>query len=407
MKILHTADWHLGKRLEKVSRFEEQKQVLDEIIEITETAGIDLVLIAGDLFDNFNPASEAAELLYSTLKRLADGGKRPVVAIAGNHDSPDRIEVPDALARECGILFAGYPDTHIREGELCSDNFIVRSEPGFVELKLSKYPYPIRLLLTPYANEYRVKTFLGLENTEEDLRQLLERRWKELADKYCDEEGVNVLISHLYVMKKGEIPPEEPDEEKPILHVGGAQAVYSENIPSQIQYAALGHLHRFQQIDLNPCPVVYSSSPLCYSFSEAGQKKYVVIIDAEPSRKVVYNKIELKSGKPLYRKRFDAVDDALLWLNENPNSLVELTIVSDEYLTADDRKRLMQAHNGIVSLIPEIKNAAFLKQKDHHIDLNKDMDELFCQYFLYKYGQMPNEELVELFKEIRAEQTEE
>ncbi len=66
-------------------------------------------MVSGDLFDTFNPSTEAIELFYKTLKRLTAGGHRPVIAIAGNHDSPDRIEAPDPLARECGIIFAGYP----------------------------------------------------------------------------------------------------------------------------------------------------------------------------------------------------------------------------------------------------------------------------------------------------------
>ena len=407
MKILHTADWHLGKRLEKFSRLEEQKQVLAEIIEIADAQDVDAVFIAGDLFDNFNPSTEAVELLYKTLKRLTNNGKRAVVAIAGNHDSPDRIEAPDPLARECGIIFAGYPDSHVSTCQLESGICVTQSEPGFIELKLPRHSYPLRLLLTPYANEYRLKTFLGIENSEEELRKVLEQRWKELADKYCDNQGVNMLISHLFLMKKGEEPPEEPEDEKPILHVGGAQAIYSENIPSQIQYVALGHLHRFRVIDTLPCPMIYSSSPLCYSFGEAGQEKHVVIIDAAPAKKLNYSKISLKAGKPLYRKKFTGVDEALQWLEENPLSLVEITLETDTYLTAEDRKRLNQAHEGIVTIIPEVKNVNLLHNNTKTIDLNQDMAELFLQFFRHKHGQLPNDELIDLFKEIRAEHTEE
>jgi exonuclease SbcD len=76
--------------------------------------------------------------------------------------------------------------------------------------------------------------------------------------------------------------PEEPADEKPLLHVGGAQAVYTDNIPAQIQYTALGHLHRMHRVGVNPCPVYYSGSPLSYSFGEANQKKYVLLVDAAP-----------------------------------------------------------------------------------------------------------------------------
>ena len=98
MKILHTADWHLGKRLDRFSRLEEQVEVLGEIVKIADENAVDLVLIAGDLFDSFNPSIEATELFYKTLKQLTNNGKRPVIAIAGTHDASDRIDAPYPLA---------------------------------------------------------------------------------------------------------------------------------------------------------------------------------------------------------------------------------------------------------------------------------------------------------------------
>ena len=109
MKILHTADWHIGKRLDRFSRIEEQRAVLAEISAIAAREKVDLCLVAGDLYDTVNPGSEAEELLYRGLTDLSGGGARPVIAIAGNHDSPDRINAPDVLAREQGIILIGYP----------------------------------------------------------------------------------------------------------------------------------------------------------------------------------------------------------------------------------------------------------------------------------------------------------
>jgi len=113
MKILHTSDWHLGKKLGHYSRLEEQINVLDEICTIADEHAADVVVIAGDLFDTYNPPNEAVDLFYSTVKRLSREGKRPVFAIAGNHDSPDRIQTPDPLARECGIIFIGNPQVKV------------------------------------------------------------------------------------------------------------------------------------------------------------------------------------------------------------------------------------------------------------------------------------------------------
>src|SRR5699024_12347514 len=109
MRILHTADWHLGKRLDFYSRIEEQQQVLAEICGIAEKKAVDMVLVAGDLYDTFNPPNDATELLYKTLKKLAKDGKVPFVAIAGNHDSPARVNVADILRRANGIILIGLP----------------------------------------------------------------------------------------------------------------------------------------------------------------------------------------------------------------------------------------------------------------------------------------------------------
>jgi DNA repair protein SbcD/Mre11 len=405
MKLLHTSDWHLGKRLDDFSRMEEQQAVLQEICEIAEREQVDAVLVAGDLFDTFNPPTEAVDLFYKTLKRLAADGKRPVIAIAGNHDSPDRIEAPDPLARECGIIFAGYPNSVIAPFELDAGLKVLQSDEGFLELQLPGTPALLRILHTSYANEYRLKTFLGHENSEEELRTVLQEKWQKLAEQYCDETGVNILVSHLFMVKKGDELPEEPEDEKPILHVGGAQAVYTENIPKQIQYTALGHLHRMHCVDEKPCPVYYGGSPLSYSFAEANQKKYVLIIETEPGELAKVREVELTSGKRLLRKRAKGLEEALQWLGENQDALVELTLVTETFLTAMERRKLNAIHSGIVAIIPEVTDAENLMgSRQEQIDLNQSMEELFIDYFKHEKGQEPGEDLMNLFKEILAEE---
>ena len=408
MKLLHTSDLHLGKRLENLSRFDEQKEVLNEICGIADAEQVDAVIVSGDLFDTYNPSAEAVDLFYRTLKRLANNGKRAVIAIAGNHDSPDRIAAPDPLARECGILFAGYPDVIIPPFELESGLRLIRSEEGFVELHLPGCSDPLRILLTPYANEFRLKAYLGHEDSEEELRKLLNDKWSSLAQKYCDVKGINILISHLFFARKGAALPEEPEDEKPILHVGGAQVIYTENIPPQIQYVALGHLHRKQTIDTNPCPVIYAGSPLSYSFAEADQKKYVVVLNVEPGKIPVISNHELTKAKRLLRKRSESVDEAIEWLLAHQLALIELTMSTDTYLTAEERKSLNNAHNGIISIIPDVKRVDDDQVNFRRaIDLTKGMDELFTDYFRYEKGQEPNQQILSLFKEILAQEGEE
>lgn len=398
MKILHTADWHLGKRLDRFLRLEEQILVMEEIVQIADEQKVELVLIAGDLFDNFNPSVEAIELFYKTLKRLSQNGKRPVIAISGNHDSPSFIDAPDPLARECGIILIGHPKAKVTPFEL--DNFkITNSVEGMIELKLNNHDFPIRILHTAFANEIRLKEYFG-ENKEDALNHVLAENWKNTADEFCDENGVNILMTHLYMNKRGTPILDEPDGEKPIK-IGNADLIYSDAIPPQIQYTALGHLHAFRNIGTKEKPVVYSSSPLCYSFSEAGQTKYVSIIEVQPKQDVSYQKIALKNGKALIRITFDDVENAIKWLSENQNTLVELTLESETYLKAEERKLIYNAHHGIVHLIPKVKNQNLSENQLPEINLDQDIQSLFKDYFKSKNNaQEPNEELLNLFNEI-------
>lgn len=398
MKILHTADWHLGKRLDSFSRLEEQKIVLDEICIIAEEQAVDAIVVAGDLFDAFNPPVEAIELLYKTLKRLTNNGKRPVIAIAGNHDSPDRIDSPEPLARECGIVFMGYPNTEIKTIELENGFEITKTDKGFIEINLPAHNYPLRIIATPYANEVRMKEYFG-EEKEVELSNSLQMGWGDLSEKYCDNKGVNILVTHLYMLKRGGKVLEEPDGEKP-LKIGNADLIYSDIIPPQIQYTAMGHLHRHQNVGTDEKPVVYSGSPLSYSFSEAGQQKYVKIINVEPNSIAQLERIPLKSGKQLARKTFNSIDSAVEWLNDNQYTLVELTIESDTYLKSEDLKRLRNAHHEIVHIIPIVKNDNVMDESSKQVNLNQDITALFSDYFKYSKGQSPNEEIIELFKEI-------
>ena len=399
MKILHTGDWHLGKRLDNFSRIEEQREVLSELCELADQQQADVIVIAGDLFDNFNPAVEAVELLYRTLRQLSKDGKRPVIAIAGNHDSADRIDAPDIIARECGILFVGYPKAHIRPYAITSGFSITKAAPGFMEIQLPNFSYPLRVLHTAFANELRLKQYLGLENKEQQLNELLKAHWNELASQYCDDTGVNILTAHLYLLERGGEIIEEPEGEKPIK-IGNAELIFSDCIPEEIQYAALGHLHRYQQIRGHNAPVVYPSSPLAYSFSEAGQQKGVVLVELFPQSKAEYTFLPLRSGRSLQRKRFQEIDEAIVWLKANPYTLVELTLVSDEFISSADLKRIHEAHDGIIHIIPVVRSQQSTNANNKLINLEQDLDLLFKDYFQFKYAQEPNAEIMDLLKEV-------
>lgn len=404
MKILHTSDWHIGKKLNDFRRIEEQEDVLNEIIEISDKKDVDAIIISGDLFDSSNPSAEAEELFYRTVKRLSQNGKKAVVAIAGNHDSPDRINAPDPLARECGIILLGYPNSEAKKFNLESGLKLSKSDKGFIELILPSCNYPLRIITVPYANETRLKIYLGHENEDEKLKNILSETWNILANSYCDTKGVNILVAHFYMLKEGDNLIDEPEEEKPILYPGGLEVIHSNLVPKQIQYVALGHLHRKQTIQDNKTKVVYSGSPLAYSFSEAMQDKYVSIVEIEPGKEPEIKFGKLTKGKKLIRKKFSDIDEAVKWLNNQTNSLIELTIVSDTFISAIDRRRLMDSNDNIVDIIPEITLSEPSPTKV--VDLEKNIKDLFSDYFYSKFGQLPNKEHFELFNEILSTEEE-
>lgn len=401
MRILHTSDWHLGKRLGTFSRIDEQRRVLAEIVEIADQQSVDVVLVAGDLWDVFNPSSDAAALLYQTLKDLTNHGQRPVIAIAGNHDAPERVEAAEMLASECGIILSGFPDTEPVGMSLPEGTRITASAPGFLELNLKGYNYPLRLILTPYANEYRMRRFLGIDSTS-GLREALQNRWNELAGTYCNQHGVNILVGHLFLTGAGEPRPEEPvDEARPIVTVGGAGEMFSWMVPPQIQYVAMGHLHRRIITSREPAPVVYPGSILQYSFSEAGQPKSVEIVDIEPAKPVSYSPVEITGISRLIRHKAGSPDEAVQWLSGIPaESFIELTVVVPDYLGAEQVNAIHSAHPGIVQIIPQ--NDGITESDEHHSlpDPGSGIKQLFSDYFRSRQGVDPNAAILDLFDEV-------
>lgn len=228
----------------------------------------------------------------------------------------------------------------------------------------------------------------------------MEQKWKENVDAHADEEGVNILMAHLFLVKKGKVL-EETESEKPIISVGGAHNLYTKNLPSsKIQYVALGHLHKYQNVITKPYPVVYSGSPLAYSLSEAGQKKYVVIVELEPAKKAKLQKRAIHSGHEIRRETFQSVDEAVLFLQRHPEVYVELKIISETYLSGESLQRLYGSHQKIVAIIPELLQEE--KEVIEEVNIQKDIKELFKDYYKFKKGNSPSDELLVLFNEILA-----
>ncbi len=402
MIILHTADWHLGKRLDIHSRLPEQQLVMEEIIQIAANTKAQVILIAGDLFDQYHPGNDADELYYRTLSQLSDQGKRAVIVIAGNHDSPDHILAPEALARSLGIITIGLPHQTIQPFIHESGLALTRSSPGFIELSLPGEP-PLRIITTPYANAIRLKTALDPEDPDQALTQLLAEHWRKLADTYCDSKGCNLFMGHFYFAVDPTHPDPEPDDEKPILYSGGIPALPVQAIPQQIQYAALGHLHRPHRVS-GPAepPVIYSGSPLSYSFSEAHQQKKVVLVDVDPGKKAQIEYHALQSGYPLLRHISRDIEEAVQYLQEHLEAYVELTMICPEFLSSEWKSRLEQAHPRVM-IIPEMEQLADAQSQATPALQLDHIDDVFKAYFQHKLGTVPDEALMDLFHELLNE----
>jgi DNA repair protein SbcD/Mre11 len=399
LKFLHTSDWHLGKMLGNFSRLAEQEDFLNELVEISIKEDVDLILVAGDIYDTPNPSIRAQELFFQYCKKLSNNGKRAVCVIAGNHDSPERIEAPYPFSMETGVVLLGYPESVPLKFNLSTNLNVLQHDNGFIELKLPNVDFPVRIVLTPYANEKTLK----MSYTEEEItvESILKEKWRNLVDKYCDTNGVNLLMTHLFVMKEGESTEEEPEEEKSVLTLGGANLIRTMFFPiDKIQYVALGHLHKYIHYKENNCSFVYPGSPIAYSVRENDQTKYVNLVQISPNEKPIIERKVIKSGKKIYRKHFDTIDDTIEWLKENQNCYVELTIKTDQYLKTEDHRKIRDTHTGIINIIPDIQKFSNEGTGGRNIDLQLGIKDLFKNYFESKKHIQPNENILKLFDEI-------
>jgi len=380
MRILHTADWHLGRALEGRSRLAEQADFIDELVRIVEEEKVDAILMAGDAFDTVNPPAAAEQLFYEGLSRLSDHGKRPIVVIAGNHDNPDRLSAASPLAGNHSIHLIGYPTTEL------------------IKLDIPSAGEQMMVAALAYPSEARLEQVLSQEHDEVLLRNKYDERIRDLfsmMSKQFQKDTVNIAMSHIHVAGGS-----STDSERPI-EVGGAYTVAATSMPETAQYVALGHLHRPQNIKRASTLTRYSGSPLAYSFSEIGYAKSVTILDAEPNQPVVMKEIPLSSGKPLVKwKATEGISQVHSWLDEGKdhNAWIDLEIHLTSTLSIEEIHRLRKWHPGFIHIRPvfqaELEVAATRQS-------NLPIDQLFSQFYEKQTGgAKPEEELVRLFLEL-------
>lgn len=445
LKLLHTADLHLGKLLENQDRYDEQWSVLEEIAQIAEDQDVDLVLLAGDTFDAFNPPAEAERMFFSFLHRLSSQAKRAVVVIAGNHDQPQRLSAAQPLLVEQGVFVVGLPGDlpQLPNAATDQDSVFLRSAANHcLKLHLPRCTEGITILALPYVSESRLNELFiedlsdqkqTKKNYQEKIMQILHNATSEF-----ESDNIHIIMTHLslvggsrsdserllaYDIKNSETDGEEdvvrcsnpiygnhgnrihcpggirPVQEKEGLKIGGSFGLSPQIFPVA-DYIALGHFHRPQRIQLQT-PCYYSGSPLAYSFSEVGQTKSVIIAELKCGQAPNIQTVPLKNGYPLASWQAESFTQALEWCGdeEKQNVWVDLSIKSLQPLSMDEIAQLHRSHKKLVGvrvILPEMQ--AQMQDSISHLSIR----DKFCLFATQKEGVEPLAELVDLFSELLA-----
>lgn len=280
MRILHTADWHVGKVLKGRSRQEENEAVLNNLVLAATEEDVDLVLVAGDVFDTSAPTPAAQQLVMSTLLRLNQDG-RQVIVEAGNHDNPRQLDVFRPIFAELGITVVGMP---------------LRPEDGGQIEVTTRSGEKARVAILPFVSQRnaisasQVMSRTEAENNRDyadNIRAMVEA----LTDGFDKPGAVNLLMTHATLVN-GLVGGGERDS-----HIF-EYALPATMFPSTLHYGALGHLHRRQQIP-GPAPLHYSGAPLRVDFGEGDNTPVVVIVDATPDTPATTRDRQLAGGRVL------------------------------------------------------------------------------------------------------------
>lgn len=280
MRILHTADWHVGKPLRGRSRLDEHREVLAELVATAEHFDVDVVVVSGDVFDAASPPPEAERLVYKSLLELA-ADQRHVILIAGNHDSARRLQAIAPLA----VL-----------GRISVQPFVAPpADGGVVEVTTRRGERLVAALL-PWLSQRYVVTADALLNKDADQHQLAyqERVRSVVAALTTPFSGrsTNLVVGHLHALGGLTGGGERP------AHTVLDYAVPATVFPPTAAYVALGHLHRTQRVD-GPAPTWYSGSPLALDFGEQADRKSVLVLEASPGVPADVQEVGVQAGRRL------------------------------------------------------------------------------------------------------------
>ena len=399
MKFIHTSDWHIGKNLEGHSRLEEQEKFCDDFVKIVEENNIDMVIIAGDVYDTSNPPAGAETLFYKTICRLADDGNRCVLVIAGNHDNPERLSAVSPLAKEQGIIILGYPLSSTTESKY--KGFEI-TEAGRRYLKLKIGGEKATIITLPYPSEKRLNDAIRNVDDENELQKNYSNKvgdiFRKLEENF-EEDSINIAVSHLFVSGG------DPSDSERQIQLGGSLVVDKHDLPQKAQYTALGHLHKPQKASerLN---VYYSGSPLQYSVKERIYAKGANIVEIHANETPVVEQVYFNNYKPIEVFKCDGIEEALKVCEENKDRDIwsYFEIKTDEVISQENIKKMKEYLKDIIEIKPIITS----HYEEENIDLKeKSMAQLFNDFYKFKEKCEPRGELMDLFLNIVSEEGEE
>ena len=408
IRILHTADWHIGQTLRGFSREPEHRKVFERLEEIVVERDVDALVIAGDVFDSQNPSGEAQQLFYNTLVRLSRAHPRMAMVIAaGNHDAAGRLEAPRPLLEAFNIRVVG--NVRRREGRVEATRHLVAiaDASGAVAAHVLAVSYPTAACLpnlTRLDGEAGSPVIAGVRSLYAELVDTLRGPMDGLPF---------VLMGHLHVA--GGI--ESEGAERRIL-VGGQHAVPHDVFPAEASYVALGHLHKAQAIGRDT--VRYSGSLIPLSATELPYTHGVTLVSLDGTT-VLSEHISIDRPVPFVRLP-EAGD---MRLSELGDHLTAMDLISDlpiherpfvqvrlarEGLSHGFREEVDRIAEGFpvrivdtrVAAIPGVSNDVTLA--DPMIRLaERDPEDLFKLAFERTFGVAPNAAHLDVFHRARAE----
>ncbi|MFM7601869.1 MAG: exonuclease SbcCD subunit D [Pseudanabaena sp.] len=281
MRLIHTSDWHLGRKLKGVDRTPEIALALDEILQYAKEYEVDAVLVSGDIFDVPNPSTEAERVAYDFFYKL-NQLSIPSVAIAGNHDSANRIDSLADLLSLAGVRALGRP-------RIAEEGGVVNLETASGKLSIGAMPFASERKLLA-AEDVWDKDALEQRN---DYKTTVTYVLQNLASAFKTD-AVNVMMAHMTVEGAKFTGSEAA------FYSGAMYSLSGQSIPSECQYVGLGHIHRPQQI-ANAAPTYYAGSLIQVDFGEVGEEKGFNLIEVETGRPAKVQFQPLTCHKPLKR----------------------------------------------------------------------------------------------------------